>query len=189
MRNRAPLSPAQSGTFAMGRALIVFEAWNKRAVTALDFERASLLDFALQHPQPIPAIAPEVEPVIRAHALSRQDLGDLFARRHYGSIRERFALTVADLIARNLVDPVEGAPDDEAERYAATPLGLEVASQLTTGLSIGLRALAAALTEAWSRKNVRELAKQIRDALPDESEMIAALGEPFAEWLEETERE
>lgn len=189
MRHRAPLSPSQSGTFAMGRALIVFEAWSRRTEQPLDFERASLVDFALQHPQPIPAIVPEVEPVIRAHALYRQDLGGLFARRHYGSIRERFTLTVSDLMARGLLDPSTVDGLDDTESYRVTKLGLDVAAQFTTGLSIGLRALAGVLTDTWSRKNVRDLAKQIRDALPDESELIATLGEPFAEWLEETERE
>jgi hypothetical protein len=182
---RAPLSPTQSAAFAMGRALLVFDTWYRQAGVPLDAERAMLIDFAAQHPRSIVGLAPSVLQVVRAHGLQKSDLADLFAQRHFGSMREGFLDMVVDLVSRDLL--VEAGADKGDVAFAPTDAGHAAAVRFSSPLAIGLRALCSVLCDEWRRKNVRDLAGDIRKTLPDESRMAASLGEPFAPWLSEVD--
>ena len=185
MKRRAPLSPTQSAAFAMGRVLLVFDSWHRKGGAALDAERAMLIDFSAQHPRSIVGLVPSVLQVVRAHGLQKTDLADLFAKRHFGSMREGFFAMVADLVSRDLL--AETSTDKADLFFAPTESGLAAAARFSSPLAIGLRALCSVLCDEWKRKNVSDLASEIRRTLPDESRMAADLGEPFAPWQGEVE--
>jgi hypothetical protein len=169
----------------MGRTLLVFDTWHRQAGAPLDAERAMLIDFAAQHPRSIVGLVPSVLQVVRAHGLQKTDLADLFAQRHFGSMREGFFAMVADLVSRDLLAEISA---DKADLFfVPTASGLAAAARFSSPLAIGLRALCSALCDEWRRKNPRDLANDIRKTLPDESRMAASLGEPFAPWLSEVD--
>lgn len=187
MKRRIPLSPTQSVAFAMGRTLIVFDTWSRAGNSALDVERAMLIDFAVQHPRSVRTLVPELDAVIRAHGLQKHDLSDAFAERHFGVMRERFLAVVADLVARDLL--VEAAASGGANQPSLEPtkVGHLTARRFSSALSLGLRATCSVLSDAWRRRSVRDLATEIRKAIPDESQFAADLREPFARWLVEAD--
>jgi hypothetical protein len=187
MKRRIPLSPTQSAAFAMGRALIVFDSWSRGGETALDVERAMLIDFAVQHPRSVRTLVPELDAVIRAHGLQKHDLSDAFAERHFGVMRERFLAVIADLIARDLLVEAAGSGSADQLTLRATEAGRITAGRFSSALSLGLRAMCSVLSDAWRRRNVRDLATEIRKAIPDESQFAADLREPFARWLVEAD--
>jgi hypothetical protein len=170
----------------MGRALIVFDSWYRAGDIGLDVERAMLIDFAVQHPRSVRALVPELDAVIRAHGLQKHDLSDAFAERHFGVMRERFLAVIADLVARDLL--VEGAAGSADQiTLEPTEAGRLTAGRFSSALSLGLRAMCSVLSDAWRRRNVRDLATEIRKAIPDESQFAADLREPFARWLVEAD--
>jgi hypothetical protein len=166
---------------------MVFEAWHRQAASGLDIERATLIDFAAQHPRSLGALVPSEREVVRAHGLRKYDLSDLFAQRHFGTMRERFFSVVADLVSRGLL--AEASSDEKADVmfFALTELGATVAARFSSPMAIGLRALCSVLCEEWRRRPVRDLANDIRKALPDESRLTESLTQPFAPWLSEVE--
>jgi hypothetical protein len=171
----------------MGRALIVFDSWSRGGDAALDIERAMLIDFAVQHPRSVRTLVPELDAVIRAHGLQKHDLSDAFAEKHFGVMRERFLAVVADLVARDLLAEVSGAGGADQLTLKPTEAGRAVAGRFSSALSLGLRAMCSILSDAWRRRNVRDLATEIRKAIPDESQFAANLREPFARWLVEAD--
>ena len=187
MKRRVPLSPIQSAAFAMGRGLIIFETWYRQTDAALDVDRAILLDFAVQHPRSVRSLVPDVDAVVRAHGLQKNDLSDLFAQRHFGTIRERFLVVVSDLVARDLLVELPVAPNSDLVGMKPTESGFEIARRFSSPLSLALRAVCSVLCDAWRKRNVRDLANDIRKAIPDESQLAANLAEPFAPWLIEAE--
>lgn len=187
MKRRIPLTPTQSAAFAMGRALIVFDTWSRGANAALDVERAMLIDFAVQHPRAVRALVPDLDLVIRAHGLQKHDLSDAFAEKHFGIMRERFLAVVAELVARDLLAEVPGTGSPDQLTLEPTERGRHVAERFSSALSLGLRAMCSVLSEAWRRRNVRDLATDIRQAIPDETQFAADLREPFARWLVEAD--
>lgn len=187
MKRRIPLSPIQSAAYAMGRALIVFDTWSRNGGGALDVERAMLIDFALQHPRAIRSLVPDLECVIRAHGFQKHDLSDAFAEKHFGVMRERFLAVVADLIARGLLTEISRTEAADQLAMDMTSNGRVVAERFSSALSLGLRAMCSVLSNSWRRRNVRDLATDIRRAIPDESKFAADLREPFARWLVEAD--
>jgi hypothetical protein len=186
MKRRSPLSPNQSAAFAMGRALLVFDVWSRggESPAPIDVERAMLIDFAAQHPRSVRTTVPELERVIRAHALQKNDLADAFARGHFGIARERFLSVVTDLIARGLLVT---QPLGDRTALTITETGRTRASIFRSPLSFGLRAVLEVLCDAWRRRNPSELLLEVRRAIPDESQFAATLREPFARWIVEAE--
>lgn len=169
--------------FAMGRVLILFDVWSHQEETPLDVERAILLDFALQHPRSVKALLPGLDPVIRAHGLREDDFSDLYARRHFATTREVFLAIIVDLVARGLLAQHLAAPDWASHAYAPMEEGHGAAHAFSSSLALALRAIASVLCASWRRKNVADLARNVRQSLPDESRHAAALTEPFAAWL------
>lgn len=187
MKRRIPLSPTQSAAFAMGRALIVLDTWSRGGDAGLDVERAILIDFAVQHPRAVRGLVPELDAVIRAHGLQKHDLSDAFAEKHFGIMRERFLAVVCDLLARDLLVEVSGAGGADQLTLKPTEAGRLVAGRFSNALSLFLRAMCAVLSDVWRRRNVRDLATEIRRAIPDEAQFAADLREPFARWLVEAD--
>lgn len=186
MKRRLPLSPQLAASFSMGLSLIVFESWWGVHREPLVFERAMLLDFALRHPRAISAIVPELKPVVRAHGLHRGDVGDLFARRHFGILREEFATVVTHLLARDLIREDIDSKRSPAIAFTLTERGIQVAGQLSSELSEGLRAVAGFLVLAWQKRRPDALIAEVRHSLPDDSLRVSQLTTPFAPWLLET---
>lgn len=183
MTRRAPLSPIQSAAYAMGRVLVLFEVWERRAAPALDSERAMLLDFAAQHPRALSGLVPELPRVLRAHRLHEGDLGDLFAGRQFDLLRERFSAVLTDLLARDLLAEVHEAGASGGAQFALTERGRAAAAEFTSALSFAFRAVDEAFCDAWSRKNASDLTAIIRTTLPDHARDIADLNTPLPIWF------
>jgi hypothetical protein len=187
MKRRIPLSPTQSAAFSMGRVLLLLDGWNRVTDGPLEFERAMLIDFGALHPRSILTIVPELDIVIKAHGLSHVDLSDAFAGRQFGSTREHFMTIVEDLVARDLVSSPDPLDDSRQILLRLTDRASNVVRAFTSPLSLGFRALFEVLCETWKRQNTRNLAADIRRAIPDEAQFAARLRSPFASWLIEAE--
>lgn len=180
MKKQVILSPSQSAAFAMGRVLIEFETWQRLHGSAIELERAILIDFAVQHPRTLIPIAPEVKLVLEANQLAKSDFGDLFAHKHFGGMREKFISTLNDLIARALV--VQSVTD-EVFTVEPTNEGLLISNHLSSAYSLALRALSEVFCSIWKRRPIDDLVTHIRTILPRDTEALIALGEPFGEWM------
>lgn len=182
MKRSTAFSPVQAASFSMGRVAILFETWWASESTPLEFDRALLLDFGTQYPRSVATIVPQLVPILRAHGMEKGDLGDLFAQRRFATARERFAVVVSDLMARNLLTEEAALAPNDPIALSPTTLGLETSRQLCTSLSIWHRAVCRALCEVWKRSALRDLSKKIRMAIPDHSLTLGALAEPFFPW-------
>ena len=167
----------------MGRVLVLFDVWERRGGSAVDSERAMLLDFAAQRPRALADLVPDISRVLRAHRLHENDLGDLFAGRQFDMLRERFSAVLTDLLARDLLMEVHEPDETSGARFALTERGRTTAAQFSSALSLGFRAIDEAFCEAWWRKNVADLTAMIRTSLPDEARHIAELGMPLPPWF------
>jgi hypothetical protein len=163
----------------MGRSLLVMDAWAKMTAEPIEFERAMLIDFALQYPRSIGTLVPSVPSITRAHGIERADLGDLFAMRRLSTLRESFSVTTGLLIGRRLVDEGPRVQEDTATMLLITLSGREAARLMSTPLAIALRALAEATCTAWRRRNTTDLRRELRESLPDESLTAADLMNPI----------
>jgi hypothetical protein len=182
MKRRVVLSPTQSGAYTMGRTLLVFDAWERQIGTPIDIDRAMVIDFAVQHPRSLGDLAP-VASIAAAHGLGQSDLADLFAQRHLGTMRERFTFAVTQLVARRLVEEVRTS--GSVTQFRITDLGREAAGAFSSSLAIAIDAICSRLCEAWQRRRVDDILRDLRQTLPDESRTLAHLAEPFGIWLDE----
>ena len=187
MSRRAPLSAPQSVAYSMGRVLVLFDVWEDGDQRPLDVERAMLIDFAAQQPRALKPLVPALERVLRAYRLHQADLSDLFAERQFDVLRERFSAVITDLLARDLLKEIHDAEPElaTAARFALTERGRAIAGQFSSVMSLSFRALYEVLCETWRRKNVGELARAIRVALPQQARGIAELSVPIPTWLGE----
>lgn len=183
-RNAASLlSPTYSAFFGMGRVLLIVEAWvSKNDGSPLPFERAILIDFAVQNPRTVIGLVSGLAPVLRAHGLERADLADVFANRRLETARERLRTTLTDLVARGLVSEVPPSPSVEVSAFIPTPEGSAVARSLQGAYATALRDLAGTVSVAWHRRAIRDLVALIRKSIPDQSQLAIQLSESFADW-------
>lgn len=187
MRQRPPLSPAQTSSFAMGRVLLLLESWQQHSDAALEFERGALLDFALQHPKLVAALLPGLVTALEAHGLEDSGLDELFASRHFTDARQAYATAVAGLTARGLTQRVIRDTGAGGEAIRLSETGAQAATNLSTPLSLAMRAVAVELARVWHRKNLDALRVSLREAIPDESLAVARLTVPFGAWLHDAE--
>src|ERR1700733_10303480 len=104
MKQEALLSPSQQAAYTMGRSLLVMDAWSRMTAGPIEFERAMLIDFALQYPRSVGSLVPSLPAITRAHGIDQADVGVLFAIRRLSGLRESFSLTAGLLLGRNLID-------------------------------------------------------------------------------------
>lgn len=180
MKKQLILSSSQSAAFSMGRVLIELESWYASNDSVLEVERAILIDFGVQHPRAFVRILPELRLVLEANLASRNDFGDLFVHKHFGGMREKFIVTLNDLIARELIQQLI---KDETFTLELTEKGREVSNHLSSAYSLMLRAISDVFTASWKRRPVADLYTEIRLAIPRDNEALVTLGEPFGEWM------
>jgi len=182
------LSPTYSAYFGMGRVLLIVDAWaSKNDGAPLPFERAILIDFAVQNPRTVISLVSGLAPVLRAHGLERADLADVFANRRLETGRERLRTTFTDLVARGLVSEVPPSPSVEASSFIPTHEGTAVAGSFQGVYATALRDLAGTVSGAWHRRSVRDLVALIRKSIPDQSQLASQLSESFGNWMEGAE--
>jgi hypothetical protein len=180
------LSPAQSLYYSMGRGLIVFKSWKQvNPETPLEFEKAVLIDFALQHPKAIEKLVPTISLIIRAHGSQKSNIGDAFAHRKFSNIREEFSEIISGLICRELIDESLDNDKFNSTAYEITQKGNQVASLYTSSLSIAFREISLELSYIWKRKNNGTLANEIRKQMQGNMSMVNELTKPFYPWLRE----
>jgi hypothetical protein len=183
-RNAATLlSPTYSTFFGMGRVLLIVDAWVSKNNEPLPFERAILIDFAVQNPRTIIGLVSGLAPVVRAHGLERADVADIFANRRLENARERLRTTLTDLVARRLVAEVPPSPTVEVSSFTPTPEGARVARSFQGSYAAALRDLAETVSTAWHRRSVRDLVPLIRKSIPDQSLLAVQLSESFGDWM------
>lgn len=183
MPKLAALSPLQSASFNMGRVLIEIDTWKLLHGTPLEIERGVLIDFIVQHPRAVVHIFPDLMMTMKSHGLETTDFSDLFARRHFRTARELYLTTIADLLSRNLID--QNLEQGDVILVSLTDAGNLANAQLSSALSLSIRAISSVVCAYLKRRNIDDLWSEIRSTLPDESEALALLGQPFGDWLEE----
>lgn len=177
------LSPTYSAFFGMGRVLLIVDAWASKNNDPLPFERAILVDFAVQNPRTVIGLVAGLAPVLRAHGLERADVADVFANRRLENARERLRTTLTDLVARGLVSEVPPTPSVEISAFTPTLEGTNVARSFQGPYAAALRDLAATVSAAWHRRSVRDLVPLIRKSIPDQSLLAVQLSESFGDWM------
>ena len=183
-RNAASLlSPTYSAFFGMGRVLLIVDAWASKTNEPLPFERAILVDFAVQYPRSVIGLVSGLAPVLRAHGLERADVADIFANRRLENARERLRTTLTDLVARRLVTEVPPSPTVELSAFTTTSEGADVARSFQGSYAAALRDLAGTVSAAWHRRSVRDLVPLIRKSIPDQSLFAVQLSESFGDWM------
>jgi len=188
-RNAASLlSPTYSALFDMGRVLLLVDAWAlSTRDTPLPFERAILIDFAIQNPRSVLGLVSGLAPILRAHGLEKGDLADVFANRRLENARERLRTSLTDLVARGLVAEAPPSPTVELSAFLPTAEGRTIARSFDGAYASALRDLASTVSAAWQRRSVKDLVALIRKALPDQSLQALQLSESFGQWMLETE--
>jgi hypothetical protein len=171
----------------MGRALLLFQEWERVDEGALELEKALLFDFVLQNPRLFLAALTDLDPVLRAYGLQDAGISEFFAQRRLHTARERFQSTVSDLVARDLLHEHFAMPPTESAAFRLTELGKSTATLFTSEMADGIRSVAAVTCTQWRRRNSSELHRLIRQTLPDQSSEAARLTDPFAAWLLDVE--
>ena len=168
----------------MGRVLLIVDAWvSTNDGDPLAFERAILIDFAVQNPRTIIGLVSGLAPVLRAHGLERADLADVLANRRLETARERLRTTLTELVARGLVSEVPPSPSVEISAFIPTSEGSVVARSFQGSYATALRDLAGTVSAAWHRRSVRDLVALIRKSIPDQSLLAVQLSESFGDWM------
>lgn len=178
------LSPTYSAFFGMGRVLLIVDAWGStNNGDPLQFERAILVDFAVQNPRTVIGLVSGLAPVLRAHGLERADLADVFANRRLETVRERLRTTLTDLVARGLVSEATPSPTVEISAFLPTEAGSAIARSFQGPYAGAIRDLASTVSAAWHRRSVRDLVLLIRKSIPDQSLLAVQLSESFGDWM------
>ena len=167
----------------MGRALLLFREWERADDAPLELERALLIDFVIQNPRLFLSLLTDLDPILRAYGLEEPGIGDVFAHRRLDTTRERFQLTVSELVARDLLVEDHTSSSGESAAFRLTASGKSTADMFTTEMARGISAIALVTSGQWRRRNHLELHRLIRQALPDQSSEAARLTLPFATWL------
>jgi hypothetical protein len=173
------LSPSQQAAYTMGRSLLVIDGWARMTDAPIEFERAMLIDFAVQYPRSLGELVPTLPGIVRAHGLEQGDLGDLFATRRLSTLRETFSTTAGLLLGRQLLDEATRDQESSGTLLVITEAGRAAAQSLCTPLAFGVRAMAEAICVAWRRRNTNDLRRALRENLPDESLNAADLMTPI----------
>lgn len=188
-RNAASLlSPTYSALFGMGRVLLIVDAWTtSNHDDPLPFERAILIDFAVQNPRTVLGLVSGLAPILRAHGLEKADLADVFASRRLDNARERLRTSLTDLVARGLIAEVPPSATVELSAFVLTSDGRAVSRSFEGAYALALRDLAGTVSAAWHRRSMRDLVGLIRKSIPDQSLQALQLSESFGEWMLEAE--
>ena len=166
-----PTPPTQTISYALGRGLLVWETWESVAGRPLGIQKAAIFDFASNYPRAFSDVVDGMRATLRAHGVFEPDVSDLFAARHFHTLRTQATVVVNSLVARGLLEP--GEPNDAEPEYVLTAEGRAVSRSLAGRHARATRAILETLSTAWKSSSAETLRGLVASSLPNQTVDIA----------------